>query len=153
MEHSPIWDSQKIDIMRTIVEEKFMQNPYLCDKLVATGQDLLIEATLDIFWAAKATLNSKSLKNRTWQGANFMGKILMEVRTELRRELGLSTEPTPMEESNAPQQNTQANQSRPPTSVGDSAVTTTRHPPTRHLSCHYLINVNTGLGAWFACGE
>lgn len=61
-----------------------MQNLHLCDKLVGTGQELLIEATLDPFWAAKATLNSKSLKNGSWQGANFMGKILMEIRTELR---------------------------------------------------------------------
>lgn len=98
-EFNPAWDSQKIDVMRTIVNEKFMQNPSLCDKLVQTGQSTLIEATMDGFWAAKATLNSKSLKKGTWQGANFIGKILMEVRTELRRELGLP-DPPPKEDSN-----------------------------------------------------
>lgn len=98
-EINPKWDAQKIDVMRTIAREKFMQNPELCDKLVQTGQASLIEATLDSFWAANATLNSKSLKKGTWEGANFMGKILMEVRTELRRELGLTDEPM-NEESN-----------------------------------------------------
>lgn len=72
-----------------IVNEKFMQNPRLCDKLVESGQTNYIEATLDGFWGAKASITSKSIKQGTWSGANFLGKILAETRTELRRELGL----------------------------------------------------------------
>lgn len=114
LEHHPDWDAQKIDVMRTIMEEKFMQNPYLW--------------IVDSYWAAKATLNSKSLKNGTWQGANFMGKILMEIRSDLRRELGLPTEPTEpveqmmvTEQPNAPQP--EASQPPPPTNAeGGSAV-------------------------------
>lgn len=83
------WDEVKIDIMRIIVTEKFMQNPPLCDKLVGSGPTNLIEATLDGFWGAKATPTSKSLKQGNWSGANFLGKILAETRDELRRELGL----------------------------------------------------------------
>lgn len=83
------WDSVKIDVMRVIITEKFMQNPVLCDKLVGSGQTTLIEATLDGFWGARATPTSKSLKQGTWTGANFLGKILAETRDELRRELGL----------------------------------------------------------------
>lgn len=83
------WDSDKIDVMRTIVTEKFLQNPEICKKLVATGQDNLIEATTDGFWGAKAVLNSKSIKNATWTGSNVLGKILCEVRDEMRREMAL----------------------------------------------------------------
>lgn len=125
MEFSPAWDSKKIDVMRTIVEEKFMQNPNLCEKLVATGQELLIEATLDSFWATKAKLNSKSIKNGTWQGANFMGKILMEICDEMLRELGLPTKLTPDEISNAPETTTTAipaPELPPPSEVDGSAV-------------------------------
>lgn len=105
IESNDTWDKVKIDIKRTIITEKFMQNPALCDKLVGSGQTNLIEATLDGFWGARATPTSKSLKQGTWTGANFLGKILAETRTELRRELGLptlsvpnATEPTPMDQ-------------------------------------------------------
>lgn len=86
--------------MRHFINEKFRQHPALAQKLVASGQCNLIEATLDPFWGAKAVPSSKSLKNGTWTGANMLGKILAETRDELRRELGLSD--TSMEVSNAP---------------------------------------------------
>lgn len=104
------WDKAKIDVMRTIISEKFMQNPTLCGKLVESGQTNFIEATLDGFWGARASFASKSIKQGTWSGANFLGKILAETRTELRRELGLpnlcaenvSNAPTAMELSVEP---------------------------------------------------
>lgn len=94
------WDNDKIDVMRKINAEKFMQNPQLCEKLVQTGQSTLIEATVDGFWGAKAVINSAAIRNGTWMGANFMGKILMETRTDMRRELGI---PEPIaDNTNAP---------------------------------------------------
>lgn len=71
IESKESWDKVKIDIMKTIVSKIFMQNPLLCDKLVGTGQTILIEATLDDFWGARATPTSKSIKQGTWSGANF----------------------------------------------------------------------------------
>lgn len=73
--------------MRHIVTEKFKQHKSLRDKLLATGQDNLIEASLDSFWGAKATLTSKSIKDGSWEGANTLGKILAEVRVELKRQV------------------------------------------------------------------
>lgn len=130
MEHKAAWDAQKIDVMRTVVEEKFMQNPDLCHKLVATGQNSLIEATLDGFWGAKATLNSKSLKKGTWQGANFLGKILGEVRTEMRRELGLPEPPTPQEQTNAPMDTSAAPPAPPTPSEGTGGTAVANANPT-----------------------
>lgn len=80
------WDNDKIDVMRTILTE-FHQHPELCSKLIATGQDNLIEATVDGFWGANAVLNSKSIKNGTWSGSNVLRKILCELRDEIPREL------------------------------------------------------------------
>lgn len=82
---TPEWDSDKIDVMRLIITEKFSQNFELGAKLVSTGQSLLIEATMDGYWGAKASITSKSIMNGTWMGANFLGKILTETRDDLRR--------------------------------------------------------------------
>lgn len=120
------WDHDKIDVMRKINEEKFLQNPELCQKLVATGQTILIEATTDGYWGAKAVINSKAIRTGTWMGANFMGKILMETRTIMRRELGI---PEPPKEPNAPD------------GTGDGA-NPPPHPP--HGNQHQLTTTTTG---------
>lgn len=43
VESNDQWDADKIDVMRQIVTEKFLQNPIICEKLVGTGQAALIE--------------------------------------------------------------------------------------------------------------
>lgn len=43
-----------------------------------------------VFGGAKASITSKSIKNGTWMGANFLGKILAETRNELRRSTDFS---------------------------------------------------------------
>jgi len=70
------WDAKKIDIMRTLVREKF-KNPLLRSMLLATGEVYLAEGN---WWG-----------DRVWgickgTGLNWLGKILMEVREECRRE-------------------------------------------------------------------
>lgn len=101
------WDDDKIDVMRHVISEKFKQHKELRDKLLATGQENLIEASLDSFWGAKATLTSKSIKNNTWTGANTLGKIIAEVRLEIKREVDafnmcLPNAPTKQSLQNAP---------------------------------------------------
>ena len=68
------WQTVKIGIMKDLVREKF-QKPELAEKLLATGDDVLIEENWwnDQFWGVS--------KGR---GKNHLGRILMEVRTELR---------------------------------------------------------------------
>jgi ribA/ribD-fused uncharacterized protein len=67
------WDEVKVGVMRTAVAAKF-QNPELAEKLIATGDALLIEGNEwgDRFWGV--------YKGR---GHNMLGKILMEVRANL----------------------------------------------------------------------
>lgn len=84
------WDNDRFDVMRHILKEKFAQNYDLAGMLVSTGQDLLIEATMDGFWGAKASITSKSICDGSWMGANFLGKILGEIRDDLRRDLTYS---------------------------------------------------------------
>ena len=74
----------KVKVMKTAVLAKFSQNECLRQKLDATGDRMLVETTRDPFWGAGVTINSPSLLNRSWNGQNKLGKILVEVRSHLR---------------------------------------------------------------------
>jgi ribA/ribD-fused uncharacterized protein len=70
----PDWDAVKVDIMRDILRAKAEQHEYVRRKLLATGDRELIEDSWrDAFWG--------------WgpdrQGQNMLGKLWMEIRTEL----------------------------------------------------------------------
>jgi ribA/ribD-fused uncharacterized protein len=66
------WETIKIDIMLTLLREKF-QNSILRQALLATGNAELIEGNWwgDTFWGVCRG-----------QGENHLGKLLMEVRNE-----------------------------------------------------------------------
>ena len=69
------WEDIKMQVMKDIVMAKFTQNEDLYEKLLATGDTYLEEGNTwgDKIWG---TVNG--------QGANHLGRILMEVREELR---------------------------------------------------------------------
>lgn len=70
----PDWMDIRVEVMRYVVREKFLQNPQLAHFLVNTGQRELTEHShKDPFWGDGG--NGK--------GRNELGKILMEVRHEL----------------------------------------------------------------------
>lgn len=68
------WNEVRIDVMRELVRKKFHDHPELAAKLKATGDTLLVESNTwgDRFWGAYRG-----------EGENHLGKILMEVRSEL----------------------------------------------------------------------
>ena len=74
----PDWDQVKVDLMRRFVKEKF-KNPLLRAMLVATEDAELIEGNTwnDTFWGVCRG-----------KGQNWLGRILMEVREECKREDG-----------------------------------------------------------------
>ena len=71
----PDWEDVKLEIMKSIVFQKFIQHPTLMDKLLDTGDAELIEGNNwhDTFWGV--------CKGK---GQNNLGKILMEVRKDIR---------------------------------------------------------------------
>lgn len=76
VELSEDWDTKKVSVMRTLVQEKF-KNPILRSMLLATEDIPLVEGNTwnDKFWGiCKGT------------GENWLGRILMEVRDECRTE-------------------------------------------------------------------
>lgn len=70
------WDSKKIKIMKTLLKIKF-KDKELKNRLLATGDEELIEGNWwgDDFWGFCFKKN---------QGQNILGKLLMEVREELK---------------------------------------------------------------------
>ena len=70
----PDWDEIKLEIMEAVVRAKFTQNPLLKEKLLATDDMELEEGNLwgDTYWGVC-----------NGEGENHLGKILMEIRTDL----------------------------------------------------------------------
>ncbi len=72
----PDWEEVKLRVMEDCVRYKFAHHAELRDKLLATDEAELIEGNSwgDRFWGVC-----------DGQGENHLGKILMKVRTELRK--------------------------------------------------------------------
>jgi ribA/ribD-fused uncharacterized protein len=74
---SPTWDERRVKVMIKAVRLKFSQHPDLREKLLATGDDELVEYAPwgDTFWGV----------DKRHEGLNMLGQILMQVRAELRQ--------------------------------------------------------------------
>ena len=68
------WDTIKENIMLVGLRAKFQQNTGLLEQLKGTEPRALIEASTDAYWG----------EGRTGKGKNRMGKLLEQVRTELK---------------------------------------------------------------------
>jgi hypothetical protein len=71
------WEQIKLDLMEELIKQKFSNHQDLRDKLLRTNQSELIEGNTwgDNFWGI--------YKGR---GENHLGKILMKVRNEIKKE-------------------------------------------------------------------
>lgn len=84
----PDWDQVKLDIMREILRAKADQHEYVRRKLLQTGDRELIENSWrDSFWGW----------GQDRKGQNWLGKLWMEIRTELRRRDILDAVFTPLQ--------------------------------------------------------
>ena len=81
------WDDIKPGVMLDLLRLKF-QNPFLRHKLIATGQIPLIEGNTwhDTFWG------KCNCPKHNGEGLNVLGKLLMQVRDEVREEDRLELE-------------------------------------------------------------
>lgn len=69
------WEEVKDDVMREAVRAKFTQNEHLKKLLLSTGDATLVEHTEnDRYWG----------DGGDGKGKNMLGKILMEIRSELK---------------------------------------------------------------------
>ncbi len=72
------WDDVKFGIMEQVVYAKFTQNPMLAQNLLDTGDKVLKEGNYwkDVYWGVDI---------RTGEGENNLGKILMALRDNFRK--------------------------------------------------------------------
>ena len=77
------WEQVKLEIMEELVFCKFQQNKILFNCLLNTRPHNLIECTLDDFWGSGCLFGSIALDEGCWAGQNYLGKILVRVRTQL----------------------------------------------------------------------
>src|SRR5438309_1415027 len=71
------WELVKLHVMRKVVLLKFRQHDDLAGKLLATGSEVLVEANEwgDRYWGTCQGV-----------GQNWLGKVLMETRDQLRKD-------------------------------------------------------------------
>ena len=89
-----IWEKTCYTIVKRGVKAKFAQNKELLNTLLGTGSELLAECSpFDKKWGIGIDINDPNRLNVSkWKGKNLLGRILMEVREELREEIALSPE-------------------------------------------------------------
>ena len=81
----PDWEDVKYGIMYDIVKAKFTQNNDLGNKLLATGDEELVEDTTS--WHDNIWGDCTCPKCKNIVGKNYLGNILMTVRKELRDDI------------------------------------------------------------------
>ena len=87
------WDRQKLDVMVELLFCKFRQNRTLYFQLLNTRPHDLFECTTCEFWGTGCKLRSIMLEERSWTGANHLGRMLMHVRSVLVKEMGKDHDP------------------------------------------------------------
>ena len=76
-----------LDTMKRGLTEKFKQNRELQEFLLSTGDSKLAEANInDTYWAVGLALKQKDqlADQSKWKGKNILGKLLEEIREELK---------------------------------------------------------------------
>ena len=87
-----LWDKACQEIVKRGVKAKFAQNEDILKVLLGTGNALLAECSpYDKKWGIGIDIGDPDRLNiAKWKGQNLLGKILMDVREELRQEIRLS---------------------------------------------------------------
>ena len=81
-----VWKEKAVQVMKAALKAKFMQHPDLLAKLRATGDRPIAEADpRGKYWGIGTSADTSKAKDPTrWPGQNMMGKLLTELRTELK---------------------------------------------------------------------
>ena len=92
-----LWDKACQEIVKRGVKAKFAQNEDILKVLLGTGNALLAECSpYDKKWGIGIDIGDPDRLNiAKWKGQNLLGKVLMEVREELRQEIRLSANGKP----------------------------------------------------------
>lgn len=81
-----VWLRDSEELVYEGIFEKFSQSDFLKNFLLATGDNLLIEASKDSVWGVGLTMNDPNLwdTEKHAEGGNKLGRILMRIRSSLK---------------------------------------------------------------------
>jgi len=84
-----VWSNKRKEIVKKGIYAKFSQNEYLLKEILDTENLEFVEASPeDNIWGIGMDENHPDINNKKyWKGKNLLGKILTEVRDELRSNL------------------------------------------------------------------
>lgn len=82
-----VWGQSREEIVYKGVFEKFRQNPELRKRLERTGEEVIAEcAVKDRIWGIGLSMKDKDrFCVDRWKGQNLLGKILMDVRKDIKQ--------------------------------------------------------------------
>lgn len=82
-----VWGQSREEIVYKGVFEKFRQNPELRKRLERTGEEVIAEcAVKDRIWGIGLSMKDKDrFCVDRWNGQNLLGKILMDVRKDIKQ--------------------------------------------------------------------
>ena len=78
------WEKCQFDVMFEIVYQKAIENPNVKEKLLATGNRKLHEATRSESFGIGAGLHSKQAREGQWPGKDILGQIWEKIRDDLQ---------------------------------------------------------------------
>ncbi|MFR3529720.1 MAG: NADAR family protein [Lachnospiraceae bacterium] len=83
-----VWAKEREGIVYNGVLEKFRQNPELAEKLERTDEEIIAEcAVKDRIWGIGLSMEDENRRCiDKWRGQNLLGKILMQVREDIRHQ-------------------------------------------------------------------
>lgn len=82
-----VWGQSREEIVYKGVFEKFRQNPELRKRLERTGEEVIAEcAVKDKIWGVGLSMKDEDrFCVERWKGQNLLGKILMDVRKDIKQ--------------------------------------------------------------------
>ncbi len=89
-----LWERTCKTIVKRGVKAKFVQNPDILEILLETGTAIIAECSpYDTKWGIGIDISDPDRNViAKWKGKNLLGRILMEVRDEIRQEMRLSAD-------------------------------------------------------------
>ncbi len=90
------WSVRSVEAMRRAVSAKFSQIPELRRQLLDSGDRILVEASpYDRIWGIGWGESDPQAQDPSqWKGQNLLGKVLMEVREQLRTDRAVAVPKT-----------------------------------------------------------
>ena len=81
-----IWAACRYQIMTDILIEKFTQNDLMCEYLLSTGEEILVETSpYDKVWGIGMGQENRAwVDQKLWKGQNLLGFALMDTRRALQ---------------------------------------------------------------------